>query len=62
MRKHSQKPDEARNKIIELAGDLSRIELFARQKTEGWDSWGNEVECDLELEEYRNLDGDDGIE
>jgi len=24
-------------------GDLPRIELFARQKTEGWDVWGNEV-------------------
>jgi len=24
-------------------GDRSRIELFARQKTEGWDVWGNEV-------------------
>jgi N6-adenosine-specific RNA methylase IME4 len=31
------------NKIIELVGDLPRIELFARQKTEGWDAWGNEV-------------------
>ena len=30
-------------------GDLPRIELFARQKTEGWDVWGNEVECDIKL-------------
>ena len=28
-------------------GDLPRIELFARQKTEGWDVWGNEVESDI---------------
>jgi N6-adenosine-specific RNA methylase IME4 len=42
--KHSQKPDEAREKIIQLVGDLPRIELFARQKTEGWDAWGNEVD------------------
>lgn len=62
LRNHSQKPAEARNKIIELAGDLSRIELFARQKTEGWDAWGNEVDCDLKLEEYCNLNGGDGIE
>ena len=27
----------------ELFGNLPRIELFARQKTEGWDVWGNEV-------------------
>jgi len=35
--KHSQKPDEIRNKIVELMGDIPRIELFARQKPEGWD-------------------------
>ncbi len=25
------------------------IELFAREKTVGWDVWGNEVESDIEL-------------
>lgn len=30
-------------------GDLPRIELFARQKTDGWDVWGNEVVCDIAL-------------
>lgn len=39
--RHSQKPDEIR-KAIEVFGS-TRIELFARQKTEGWDVWGNEV-------------------
>ena len=29
--------------IINCSGDLPRIELFARQKTPGWDVWGNEV-------------------
>ena len=33
-----------REKIIELVGDLPRIELFARETAEGWDSWGNEIE------------------
>jgi N6-adenosine-specific RNA methylase IME4 len=47
--KHSEKPQEARDKIIQLVGDLPRIELFARQKTEGWDVWGNEVKSDIEL-------------
>ena len=42
--KHSKKPDEIRKRIVELVGNLSRIELFARQKTEGWDVWGNEIE------------------
>ena len=41
--KHSKKPDIVRNKIIQLVGDLPRIELFARQKADGWDVWGNEV-------------------
>lgn len=40
---HSKKPDEIRDRIIDLVGDLPRIELFARQKTNGWDVWGNEV-------------------
>ena len=42
-REHSRKPDRIRDDIVQLCGDVSRIELFARQKTEGWDSWGNEV-------------------
>ena len=40
---HSCKPPEIRDRIVELVGDLPRIELFARQKTEGWDVWGDEV-------------------
>lgn len=43
IREHSRKPDETRDKIVQLCGDLPRIELFARQQVEGWDCWGNEV-------------------
>lgn len=43
VEKHSQKPSIVRDKIIELFGDIPRIELFARQETNGWDCWGNEV-------------------
>ena len=32
IREHSRKPDEVRNKIVDLFGDLPKIELFARQK------------------------------
>jgi len=46
---HSKKPNEVGDRIVELMGDLPRIELFARQKTEGWDVWGNEVESDITL-------------
>lgn len=40
---HSKKPDSIRNKIVQLLGDIPRVELFARNNTEGWDVWGNEV-------------------
>jgi len=49
VQEHSKKPSIVREKIVELFGDLPRIELFARQKVEGWDCWGNEVESDIEL-------------
>jgi N6-adenosine-specific RNA methylase IME4 len=41
--RHSKKPDEVRDRIVELFGDVSRIELFARKSSEGWAVWGNEV-------------------
>lgn len=44
---HSRKPKEIRTKILQLVGDLPRVELFARQKADGWDAWGNEVESDI---------------
>ena len=48
-KKHSQKPQEVREKIVQFCGDIPRIELFAREKIKGWDSWGNEIENDIEL-------------
>ena len=47
--KHSQKPDEIRKRIEKMFPAHNKIELFARQKTEGWDVWGNEVENDIKL-------------
>lgn len=49
IEEHSKKPDEARRRIVRLMGDLPRIELFARQKSAGWDVWGNEVESNIIL-------------
>lgn len=43
IERHSQKPAVVRGRIVELCGDLPRIELFAREKVSGWDCWGNEV-------------------
>lgn len=59
IEEHSKKPDIARSRIVELAGDLPRVELFAREKADGWDAWGNEVDCDLEIEGYRSYAGGD---
>ena len=42
--RHSAKPSEVRDRIIQLMGkDTDRIELFARDYADGWDCWGNEV-------------------
>jgi len=50
---HSEKPNEFRNRIIQLCGDLPRIELFARTKVHGWNTWGNDEKLKLEpLESY----------
>ncbi len=40
---HSRKPKAMRQLILDYCGDLPRIELFAREKHEGWDVWGDEV-------------------
>lgn len=50
-RMHSQKPDRVRRDIVRICGDLPRIELFARQKSPGWDIWGNELSNDIQLGE-----------
>jgi len=42
--RHSEKPLEARERIEELFGDIPRIELFARYKYPGWETWGLEAE------------------
>uniref|UniRef100_A0A6H1ZQU9 Putative methyltransferase n=2 Tax=viral metagenome TaxID=1070528 RepID=A0A6H1ZQU9_9ZZZZ len=43
-REHSRKPDEVRERIVELFGDLPRLEMFARERVVGWDNYGNEVD------------------
>ena len=43
---HSKKPDEVRKRIVELCGDVPRIELFARQAADRWDCWGLEAPDD----------------
>ncbi len=40
---HSAKPVEVYNRIERVYPKASRLELFARQRREGWESWGDEV-------------------
>ena len=54
---HSKKPDVIRHEIVRLFGDIPRLELFAREKTEGWDVWGNEVESDIDLLNTKEVRG-----
>ncbi len=46
---HSKKPHLVRERIRLLVGGGNAVELFAREKPEGWDVWGNEVESDINL-------------
>ncbi len=42
-REHSRKPDEAYRACEELMPDVRRLDLFSRQRRDGWTAWGNEV-------------------
>lgn len=53
VEEHSRKPDIVRNRIVDLMGDLPRIELFARQPHPRWDVWGNEVKSSIKLEDIK---------
>ena len=41
--KHSKKPECAYRMIEDMFPNTKKLELFARNKRDGWDSWGNEV-------------------
>lgn len=49
LRGHSQKPPEVRERILQLMGDLPRIELFARETAPGWASHGDQIENSVTL-------------
>jgi N6-adenosine-specific RNA methylase IME4 len=46
---HSRKPSVFRERLVQLLGDVPRIELFGRERADGWHSWGNEVDSDITL-------------
>lgn len=47
--KHSAKPARFRELIASWFPNKPKLELFARVKPDGWDTWGNEVESDISL-------------
>lgn len=61
VREHSKKPNLVRKLIVDLYGDIPRIELFARgdkardlfdfNRFDGWDVFGNQVEDTISLTE-----------
>ena len=44
---HSEKPAEVRDRLVQLVGDVPRLEMFARTHTLGWSAWGDEIESDV---------------
>lgn len=42
-REHSRKPDEVRTRIEQMFPTQSKLEMFARTTTTGWDVFGNQV-------------------
>lgn len=47
LTRHSAKPPEVKDRIVQLMGDRPRIELFARERTPGWWAWGNDPALDV---------------
>ena len=43
IQRHSQKPAEVGNRILDLMGNLPAVELFAREQVKNWDGFGNEL-------------------
>lgn len=43
-RQHSRKPDEFYEMVEKLCPNSSKLEMFSRQKRDGWDCWGDEIE------------------
>ena len=52
---HSQKPVKIYSKIVQLCGDLPRIELFARQQIGGWDMWDLNLDSTHHKEKKKSI-------
>lgn len=47
--RHSEKPAEFRNDIVQMCGDVPRLEMFARDAAPGWDVFGNQVSDSVDI-------------
>ncbi len=59
---HSKKPIEVQERIVQLMGDVPRIELFAREAAHGWDTWGNDLSVENADGESRKAGSPDATE
>ncbi len=46
---HSAKPDEFRDDCVKLAGNVPRLEMFARKLSAGWSVFGNEAPGSIQI-------------
>lgn len=53
--RHSEKPPEARDRLVQLMGDVPRLEMFARTAPPGWDVFGNEAPGSITIPTRRQL-------
>ena len=49
VKRHSQKPEISYEIIQRLFPETKKLEMYARYKRDGWDSWGNEIENSIEM-------------
>lgn len=47
LRQHSRKPDQMREALERMFPGVAKVEIFARERFDGWDSWGNQVDAGL---------------
>jgi len=54
QRAHSQKPEEARHIIDSYHPEATKLEMFARERAEGWDTWGLEVNSGVSKRRWKS--------
>lgn len=59
--RHSEKPDEFRQDVVKLCGDVPRLEMFARCAPEGWDVFGNEAPNSIKIKNKGEADEPDWL-